>query len=56
MDGNVILSNSETTGGVSLEQAAVATVKTEETLVVNQIQQQPDIKPPNEESPQVGVQ
>jgi hypothetical protein len=55
VDGNVIINNAETTGEVSLEQAAVTTIKTEEMPLENQIQQQPDAKPPSEEISQVSV-
>jgi hypothetical protein len=55
MGGSVIISNSETTGEVPLEPAAVTTIKTEEMPTENQIQQQPDIKPSSEEISQVSV-
>jgi hypothetical protein len=55
MDGNVIINSSETAGELSLEQAAITTIKTEELPAVSQVLQQPDTKPPSEDSHQVSV-
>lgn len=55
MDGNVIINSSETAGELSLEQAAIATVKTEEIPAVSQVLQQPDTKPPSEDIHQVSI-
>jgi hypothetical protein len=54
MDGNAI-NSSETAGELSLEQAAIATIKTEEIPAVSQVLQQPDTKPPSEDSHQVSI-
>jgi hypothetical protein len=55
MDGNVIINSSETAGELPLEQATIATIKTEEIPAVSQVLQLSDIKPPSEESPQVRI-